>query len=65
MCDTDRTVGEAYEAKKAADEQYPDFPRRLTYLVDPQGLIARAYAVTDVRAHPDEVLADLTALASR
>jgi peroxiredoxin len=36
-------------------------PRRITYLIDPQGRIARAYEVTDVRTHPDEVLADLRA----
>ena len=64
LCDTDRTVGEAYGAKKAADEQYPDVPRRITYLIDPEGIVARAYAVSDVKTHPDEVLADLRAAAA-
>ena len=55
-------MGAAYEAKTDPDEQYPDFPRRITYLIDPAGTIKRAYQVTDVREHPNEVLDDLKAL---
>ena len=38
------------------------FPRRLSYLIDPSGVIRRAYRVTDVAGHADEVLHDLEAL---
>ena len=58
-------MGEAYGAKKGPDEQFPDFPRRITYLIDPEGIIVRAYVVTDVKTHPDEVLADLHAARAR
>jgi peroxiredoxin Q/BCP len=62
LCDMDRTVGAAYDVVKAPDEPYPDFPRRISYLIDPDGVIQRSYAVTDVAGHADDVLADLAAL---
>jgi len=55
----DRAVGRLYGAERGADEQYPDFPKRITYLIDPEGVVAHVYEVTDVAAHPDEVLADI------
>jgi peroxiredoxin len=55
-------VGEAYGAKKGPDEKYPDFPSRISYLIDPDGRIARAYQVSDVSTHPADVLADLATL---
>jgi len=55
----DRAVGRLYGAERGADEQYPDFPKRITYLIDPEGVVANVYEVTDVAAHPDEVLADI------
>lgn len=62
LCDTDRAVGEAYQATKGPGEPYPMTARRITYLIDPDGRIACAYRVTDVGAHPAEVLEDLRAL---
>ena len=62
LCDVDRTVGRLYGAERGADEHYPDFPKRITYLIDPNGDIAKVYEVTDPGGHPDEVLADLRAL---
>jgi peroxiredoxin len=58
----DRTVGELYETKRHPDEEYPDSPKRRTYLIDPEGIIRKAYRVKDVDAHPDEVLQDLREL---
>jgi len=55
----DRAVGRLYGAEKGPDEQWPDFPKRVTYLIDPEGVVAKVYEVTDVAAHPDEVLADI------
>ncbi|MCU1463759.1 MAG: hypothetical protein JWO37_3834 [Acidimicrobiales bacterium] len=37
-------------------------PKRLTFLIDPDGVVRRSYEVTDVGGHPDAVLADLRAL---
>lgn len=54
-------VGEAYGAKKSPDEQWPDFPRRITILIDPDGIVHRVYEVKDVAANASEVLADIEA----
>ena len=48
--------------KKPADEQWADFPRRITFLIDPDGVVQRIYHVADVAANPDEVLADIRSL---
>ena len=47
---------------KGADEQYPEFARRKTFLIDPQGIVRKIFTVTDVGAHPDEVLAEIKQL---
>ncbi len=62
MSDTDRRVGGAYEVTRGADDQYSSYPRRHSYLIDPQGAIARAYDVTDVAGHAEQVVADLVEL---
>jgi peroxiredoxin len=59
LSDVDRSVGAAYEVVRPADDPYAAYPRRHSYLVAPSGLIHRAYDVTDVAAHADEVLADV------
>jgi peroxiredoxin len=48
-----------------ADDPYPDFPKRISYLIDPDGVIRRSYEVTDVDGHADAVLADLATLQER
>lgn len=64
LSDPDRSVGNSYGAARGPDEQYPDFAKRLTFLIDPEGIVRKVYVVTDVAAHPDEVLSDLGQLAS-
>ena len=49
-------MSEVWGAARPADHQYKDWPRRVSYLVAPDGTIAGAWDVRDVRAHPDEVL---------
>ncbi|MDH4077314.1 MAG: hypothetical protein OEW29_15395 [Acidimicrobiia bacterium] len=55
---------------RPADDRFADFPRRYSYLIDPAGIVRRAYDVTDVTdvtdvaGHVDAVLADLDRLAS-
>ena len=58
----DRTVGTAYETKRAPEEPAPEYAKRRTYLIDPDGVIRKAYRVTDIPAHPGQVLDDLRAL---
>jgi peroxiredoxin Q/BCP len=61
LSDPDRSVGKAYGALKGPDEQFPDFPKRISFLIDPDGVVAKTYTVTDVAAHPGTVLDDLLA----
>jgi peroxiredoxin len=52
-------VGALYGAKKGDDEQWNDFAKRVTTLIDPDGVVRKNYTVTDVTTHPDTVLADI------
>ena len=58
----DRAVAERYETKRAPEEATPEWAKRRTYLIDPQGVIRKAYRVSDIASHPDEILADLDTL---
>ena len=64
MSDTSRAVGEQYGAKKEPGEQWADFPRRITFLVDPTGVVRRVYQVTDVAKNPQDVLDDIEELST-
>jgi thioredoxin-dependent peroxiredoxin len=59
LSDEDRTVGEAYQTKRHPEESSPEFAKRRTYLIDPEGIIRKSYEVADIPAHPAEVLADM------
>lgn len=58
LSDPDRTAGRAYDVVRAPDERFADKPRRVTYLIDPDGRIAKSYLVKDVAGHASQVLAD-------
>ncbi len=62
LSDRDHAVGRLYETERHPDEDAPHWAKRRTYLIDPRGVIRKAYRVRDIPAHPDEVLADLRAL---
>ncbi|MEZ5407148.1 MAG: redoxin domain-containing protein [Acidimicrobiales bacterium] len=64
LLSADRTVGQQWDVARPADDRFADFPRRYSYLIDPAGIVRRAYDVTDVAGHADAVLADLDRLAS-
>jgi len=51
----------AYETRDPGAEKV-HYARRLSYLIDPSGVIRRSYEVSDIPAHAGEVLADLAAL---
>jgi peroxiredoxin len=55
-------VGARYETVRSPEEASPDNAKRRTYLIDPEGRIAKAYRVTDIPAHPPQLLKDLRAL---
>lgn len=56
LCDTSRSVGLAYGACDSADAQYA---KRISYLIDGEGKIVKAYPNVDAAKHPEEVLGDL------
>ena len=63
LCDPTMEVGERYETKRAPEEPAPEWPKRRTYLIDPDGIIRKSYRVKDANLHPGEVLEDLRELA--
>lgn len=62
LSDVDRSVGRAYEVVRSPGHQYADYPERVSYLIDPAGIIRRSYSVHDVAGHAAAVVADLTEL---
>ena len=50
-----------YEVTRGPDEKFPEYPKRHSYLIDPDGRIHRRYEVTDVASHAADVIADLEA----
>lgn len=65
LSDVDQSVGRQYEVVRDDDERFASFPKRISYLIDPDGVVAKAYDVTDVARHADVVLHDLEQLSSR
>ena len=48
----------AYETRAPGTEKVK-FAKRFSYLIDPEGVIAKSYEVGDVNAHAETVLRDL------
>ena len=61
LSDMDEQVGVAYEVRDPGTEKV-QFAKRLAYLIDPVGTIARSYEVADVLGFAGQVLADLAEL---
>lgn len=59
LSDEDRSVSMQYGAAESAGQQYP---KRISYLIDPEGRIVRVYGAVTPAEHPDEVLAALEEL---
>ncbi len=57
LCDVERSLGLAYGA---CDSAKAGNARRISYLIDEQGKIAKAYDSVNARSHPSEVLTDLS-----
>jgi peroxiredoxin Q/BCP len=64
LCDVDHRVGRTYGVERGPDDDRPDYPKRMTFLIDPDGKIAKVYVVSDAGAHPEVVLEDLRQLVS-
>ena len=68
LSDPDKAVGSQYDAVREEGEPYFEYglPRRVSYLINPAGEIAKAYDLADhpdLAAHAGEVLDDIAALA--
>jgi peroxiredoxin len=61
LSDASEQVGVAYETRAPGTEKV-NFAKRYSYLIDPDGVIAKSYQVGDVNAHAETVLNDLRAL---
>ena len=65
LSDPDRSAGAAYDVVRQPGEQYAEagLPRRISYLIDPEGRIVKAYdlAGQDLAAHAAEVLEEINA----
>ena len=67
LADPDKTVGAAYAAQRVEGEKYFEagIPRRISYLIDPEGTIHKTYDVEgdglDLGGHAEAVLADIRA----
>ena len=62
LLSADRATGEAYQTARPPEDSFPDYAKRRTFVVDPDGVIRRAYAVKDIVGHPRQVLDDLRVL---
>jgi thioredoxin-dependent peroxiredoxin len=63
LSDHDEQVGVEYGTRDPGTDKI-HFAKRIAYLIDPDGVIRKAYAVGDVNAFADEVLGDLRTLQS-
>jgi peroxiredoxin Q/BCP len=62
LSDVDHSVGRMYGAERELDDQYAPFPLRVSYLIDPEGIIRKTFAVSSVADHAAAVLDALAEL---
>lgn len=65
LCDVDHAVGARYEVVRPSGHRFAEYPERISYLIDREGVIRRAYEVTDVADHAATVLRDIGELEPR
>ncbi len=56
LCDTDKAMGITYGA---ADDASAGYAKRISYVIDEEGVILLAYPKVDPKTHLDEILKDL------
>jgi peroxiredoxin len=67
LSDPGKTMGAAYDAVRQEGEKYFEagIPRRISYLISPEGKIVKAYDVEgdklDLAGHAEAILADIAA----
>lgn len=65
LSDADRSVATAYGAARPPDHDFASVPKRVTFLIDPQGVVQRVWEVKDVAANAGEVLDAIHAASAR
>ena len=61
LSDVDHAVGERYGTRRGRLNPAAGFAKRISFLIDPDGRIAKVYEVQDTAGHAAQVLADLPA----
>ncbi len=56
LCDTERKIGMAYGACKSKED---GFASRIGYVIDPKGIVKRAYSKVDAKTFPETALQDV------
>lgn len=64
LSDHDKKVGTRYEVLRQPDDKFAELANRISYLIDPQGVIRIAYEVSDPAGHAEKVIEDLRKLVS-
>jgi peroxiredoxin Q/BCP len=65
LSDPKKEIAELLDTKRPKAHPMFALPRRVTYLIDPNGVIARSYDVgRHIKGHADEVLGNLRALSA-
>ena len=59
LCDEKREIGMAYGACEDPKDEYA---KRISYVIDPEGKVARVFPKVSPKTHDDEVLAALAAI---
>ena len=62
LSDVKMEVGTRYDVLRDPDDKFPNLAKRISYLIDPQGVIRIAYEVTDPQGHAEKVIEDLAKL---
>lgn len=62
LSDVNREVGTRYEVLRDADDKASHLAKRISYLIDPTGVIRKSYEVGDPQGHAERVIEDLTKL---
>ena len=52
-------MGALYGTRRPDDHDAAFVPRRLTFLIDPEGTVRKIYVVKDLEGHASQVLYDL------
>jgi peroxiredoxin len=61
LSDPDKSIGTRYQVLRDPGEKYADFPKRIAYLIDPDGNIAASDEVSDPAGFADQALSTLAA----